>query len=196
MSPNPRQSDRGKALNFHRAICELVLEASDADADEIIRSLGENPAELEIQAREAWTAALSENTENVIQLAAHQSPHHTPEPSAVQRGFSSLMRLLRRRKEMEIPELAISAQIDPGELSRIEEEPGYIPTPRTIFQLERFFELPKDTLSRLSGAVTKTSDTIQGELLKFAACSDGMGKLTHEEKKLVNEFVKHLARRK
>lgn len=194
MSPDPRQSNPGEALNFHRAFCELVLEASDADADEIIRSLGENPAELEIQAREAWTAALSENTENVIQLADHQSS--TSEPSPVQRGFSSLMRLLRRRKEMEVPELAISAQVDPTELSRIEEEPGYLPTPRTIFQLERFFDLPKDTLSRLSGAVTKNSDTIQGELLRFAACSDGMGKLTHEEKKLVNEFVKHLARRK
>jgi hypothetical protein len=196
MSPNPRQSTQGGALNFHRAICELVLEADDADADEIIRSLGESPSKLEIQAREAWTAALSENTENVIQLSDHRSPKSTPQPSPVQRGFSSLMRLLRRRKEMEIPELALCAQIDPAELSRIEEEPGYLPAPRTIFQLERFFDLPKDTLSRLSGAVTKTSDTIQGELLRFAACSDGIGKLTKDEKNLLNEFVKHLARRK
>lgn len=195
MSPDPRQFHPGEALNFHRAFCELVLEASDAETEEIILSLGENPADLEIQAREAWTAALSESSANVISIDPQSDPSHA-EPSDVQRGFSAFMRLLRRRKEMEVPELALSAQVDPAELSRIEEQPGYLPHPRTIYQLEHYFDLPKDTLSRLSGAVIKSSDAIQSELLKFAACSDGMGKLTSDEKKLLNEFVKHIARRK
>jgi hypothetical protein len=174
----------------------MVLEASDTDAEEIVLSLEINPEELEAQAREAWTKALSENIGNAVHLADSHSTKSTREPNSVQRGFSSLMAILRRSKDMEIPELALSAQVNPKELTRVESEPGYIPSPRTIVQLESFFRLPKDTLSRLSGAVTKGSDAFQGDLLKFAACSKGMGKLTSEEKKLLNAFVKHLAKRR
>jgi hypothetical protein len=196
MSPNPRQSTPGEALNFHRAFCEMVLEASDADAEEIILSLDKDSEELETQAREAWTKALSENIGNAVHSADSESAQNKPQPNSVQRGFSSLMAILRRSKDMEIPELALSAQVNPKELTRVESEPGYIPSPRTIVQLEGFFRLPKDTLGRLSGAVTKGSDAFEGDLLKFAACSKGMGKLTNEEKKLLNEFVKHLVKRK
>jgi hypothetical protein len=196
MSPNPRRSTPGEALNFHRAFCEMVLEATDADADEIILSLKRDPEEFEDQAREAWTKALSENVSNAVHSADNQSVQNKPEPNVVQRGFSSLMAILRRSKDMEITELALSAQVNPKELTRVESEPGYMPSPRTIVQLEGFFRLPKDTLGRLSGAVTKGSDSFQGDLMKFAACSKGMGKLTIEEKKLLNEFVKHLVRRK
>jgi hypothetical protein len=174
----------------------MVLEASDTDAEEIILSLGKDSEELEIQAREAWTKALSENIGNAVQSADSQSAQGKPQPNSVQRGFSSLMAILRRSKDMEIPELALSAQVNPKELARVESEPGYIPSPRTIVQLEGFFRLPADTLGRLSGAVTKGSDAFEGDLLKFAACSKGMGKLTSEEKKLLNEFVKHLVKRK
>lgn len=196
MSPNPRHSPPGEVLNFHRAFCEMVLEASDTDAEEIILSLEKNPEELEAQAREAWTKALSENIGAAVHLADSHSIKSSPEPNSIQRGFSSLMAILRRSKDMEIPELALSAQVNPKELTRVESEPGYIPSPRTIVQLESFFRLPKDTLGRLSGAVTKGSDAFQGDLLKFAACSKGMGKLTKDEKKLLNEFVKHLAKQK
>src|SRR2546421_2734768 len=168
MSPNPRQSP-DEALNFHRAFCEMVLEASDTDAEEIILSLEKNPEELEAQAREAWTKALSENIGATVHLTDSHFIKSTVEPNSVQRGFSSLMAILRRSKDMEIPELALSAQVNPQELTRVEGEPGYIASPRTIVQLERFFGLPKDTLGRLSGAVTKGSEVFQGDLLKFAA---------------------------
>src|ERR1700730_1850526 len=102
MSPNPRQSPPGEALNFHRAFCEMVLEASDTDAEEIILSLEKNPEELEAQAREAWTKALSENIGTVHLVDSH-STESTREPNSVQRGFSSLMAILRRSKDMEIP---------------------------------------------------------------------------------------------
>lgn len=196
MSPNPRQSTPGEALNFHRAFCEMVLEASDTDAEEIILSLGKDSEELETQAREAWTKALSENIGNAIGPADSQSDQSKSQPSSVQRGFSSLMAILRRSKDMEIPELALSAQVNPKELARVEGEPGYIPSPRTIVQLETFFRLPKDTLGRISGAVSKGSEVFEGDLLRFAACSKGMGKLTKEEKQLLHEFVKHLVKRK
>jgi hypothetical protein len=48
----------------------------------------------------------------------------------------------------------------------------------------------------LSGAISETNDGIQSELLKFAACSESMGKLSKEEKKLLNEFVRHLENKK
>lgn len=197
MSPNPRQSPKAEALNFHRAFCDLVHEASEAEIDELIRTLGENPDEWEKRGATAVKAALLTAKSKVIPISGHlenQSAHSDPSP--IQRGFSHFMQFLRRKKEMEIAEVAMRAQVDVDELVRIEDQPGYLPSPRSIFQLERFFELPADTLSRLSGAVSNGGDSMQSELLKFAACSDGLGKLTKDEKRLLNEFVHHLANKK
>lgn len=194
MSPDPRQSTKAEALNFHRAFCDLLHDAGEAEIDELIRTLGENPEEWEKRGTAAVEAALLAAKSKVIPISDHLKNHSThSDPSPIQRGFSHFMQFLRRKKEMEIAEVAMRAQVDVDELVRIEDEPGYLPSPRAIFQLERFFELPADTLSHLSGAVTAGSDAIQSELLKFAACSDGLGKLTKDEKRLLNEFVHHLA---
>lgn len=195
MNSSPRQPATAEVFDFHRAFCDLLHEASEAEVDELIRTLGESPDEWEKHGAAVVQAALLK-TKKVIPISGYQEICPPSSPSPIQRGFSHFMQLLRRKKGMEITELAMHVQVDVDELVRIEESPGYLPAPRTLFQLERFFGLPTDTLSRLSGAVSDAQSGIQNELLKFAACSDGMGKLTKDEKKLLNEFVHHLANRK
>lgn len=106
--------------------------------------------------------------------------------------------MFRRRAALSIAELAAKADVSEEELHRIEQQSDHLPKPRTLFQLERFFGLSPDSLGRLSGVIVDTGaqDDASEVLLRFAACADGMGKLTREEKHLLAQFVSFLARRR
>lgn len=109
------------------------------------------------------------------------------------RGLGVLVRLLRRREGLTEEELAERARISEEELRQIEFDPGYMPRPRTIVQLEDVFRLKPRTLAVLSGAVRVTGEgALRAEVRRFAASSSGMGKLSRDEKRLVNHFVRVL----
>ncbi len=113
-----------------------------------------------------------------------------PDVAASRRAFLLFLRMLRRREGLSVDELAKRADIDRAELVAIEWNNGYRPTPLTLHKLGEFYGLPQRRLAALAGAVR--DEAVSERASKFAAQSESFAKLTREERKVVDEFVKFL----
>lgn len=170
---------------------DFVLESPETELDDALREQGENPESFLSRGK------------NAIQKAFEQQKGRHPADSVgtvsedqilLHEGLGSLLQLLRRRAGLSQKELATNARIEAEEIRRIEEDTSYTPSPRTVYQLEEYFSLPERTLILLSGTVSTQPRELRDEILRFAANSKTIGKLSRQEKKLVNEFVRFLAK--
>ncbi len=109
------------------------------------------------------------------------------------KGLNSLLTMLRRRDNLDEAELASKANVDEAEIRRIEYDAAYLPSPRTIYNLEKAFSLPSGVLAKLSGAIMQQPLGMEERVLEFAANAKQMGKLSKEERHLLNAFLKFLA---
>jgi transcriptional regulator with XRE-family HTH domain len=109
-------------------------------------------------------------------------------------AFGTLIELSRRKRKLTVEQLAEETRVDVGELVAIEsKQSGYVPKPRTIHQLATFFRLPEKGLMKLSGAVISRDEKLRSAVLRFAAKSAGLDKLTKGEEELLHEIVKCLS---
>lgn len=169
------EQDRTK---LNRALRDILLEASEDELREAFSDTGEDLDALAARGKGAAQRALSK----VYNTAGVQDLH---------RGLGALLQMLRRREGLSIEELAQNARVAVSELRHIELDPAFDPNPRTIFQLEQYFKLPDRSLVFLSGAV-RVDDNVREEAVRFAAHSERISRLTKEQLKHLNQFVKFL----
>jgi len=110
------------------------------------------------------------------------------------KSLGILLQLLRRNKRISIEMLANEARIEISEITKIECDPCFTPSPRTIYQLESYFQLPPKSLLKLTSAYQNVPDEFRDEVIRFAAKSDSIHKLTKEEHKLLKSFVSFLSK--
>jgi len=139
----------------------------------------------------AYVAFANRGRDAVARALAGADRVEEAEVLALHRGLGVLLRLLRRRDGLSVEELARAARVDPAELTRIESDASYDPSPRTIYQLEEHFRLPARSLVLLSGA-QDVGDDVRSEAIRFAASADGISTLSRAERKLLNSFVAFL----
>lgn len=120
------------------------------------------------------------------------SPEHS---DRLAHTFGVLIRQLRRRDSLSVEDLARKARIDPEHLRQVEHDPHYRAKPRLVHQLASVFDIPERSLMVLSGAMVANDNALTEEAERFAAMSDDMSKLTKDERRLLNDFVKFLSER-
>lgn len=181
MSERRRQTVADHSLRS--TLAEIVLETS---REELLEALGEK--QLAEEARHSH-AVIRKALQSVgIEPLAEAS---APELHV---GLGTMLRLLMRREGLSEDELAERAEIGVDELRRIQLDPKHEPSPRTIYRLERFFDLPSRSVAILAGAVkVEEEGSFKEGVLKFAAQSASMRKLTREERRHLSQFVKFLA---
>lgn len=108
-------------------------------------------------------------------------------------AFGALVQLLRRDRKLTVDQLAAAVQVAAPELISIEFDPKYIPKPRTVFQLSKYFELPDRPLMKLANVTTVHSDKLRDAAVRFAASSSKIMELSREERAALAEFVHFLA---
>ena len=167
---------------FH-AMRETLLEAPSSEVFAQAREAGLNSQELSALGRSAINSALS---------IFKEKSRQTDNCVLLHKGLNSLLVMLRRRDNLDEAELASKANIDEDEIRRIEYDPHYLPSPRTIYKLEKVFSLPSGVLAKLSGAIKHNSPVMEERVLAFAANAKAIGKLTKEERELLNAFVRFL----
>ena len=160
--------------------------------------LNASVAELQAAATEAGLDLrhLAEEGRSVIDSALKNINQQSPLTEGnilLHKGLNSLLIMLRRRDNIDEAELAARANVDEEEVRRIEYDPHYLPSPRTIFKLEKAFSLPSGVLAKLSGAIKANSPCMEERVLEFAANAKAIGKLTKEERELLNRFVRFLS---
>lgn len=114
-----------------------------------------------------------------------------PEAGELRYTFQTVLRNLRRRKGLAVKQLAKRTGIDEGEIMAMERTAGYRLSPLALHKLSQFYNIPDRRLMELVGAI-KPSPAILDSASKFAAKSESFAKLTKEEKRILDEFVKAL----
>jgi len=108
--------------------------------------------------------------------------------------FGRLVSLSRRKRGWSVEALARSAGITMAEVIRIELDANYIPGGETVDRLAATLGLPIDRMLQLSGSRTTRDAQFSEEVVRFAARSESMEKLTREEQSALEEFVKFLSK--
>ena len=163
---------------------DFLEDVPEAEFDAALLSAGESPADLLAVGKHAIARALTDFSKEV-------APSQTND-ATLRKGLSTLVSMLRRRDGLSEEALATNARVDVEEIKCIETDVSYMPRPRTIYQLEEYFQLPARSLARLSGLTATHPPGFQEEVLRFAASSKSLHKLTRDEKRLLNEFVRFL----
>ena len=172
----PRDHDD---TTMHRGLRSILLEASDDELRDAFAATGEDLDVLAARGQAAADRAIAEATG----VGGANDLH---------RGLGALIHMLRRKERLSVDELAQNARIAATELHSIERDPTFDPNPRTIFQLEQYFNLQDRSLVLLSGAVNVDA-AVREEALRFAAHSERIQELTRDERNLINQFVKFLS---
>ena len=106
--------------------------------------------------------------------------------------FQEVARGLRKQKGLGIDQFVKKSGIDRGDVIAMERHPGYKASPLVIHRLSKFYDIPQKKLAVLAGAFKDLPPDIEAEASRFAAQSDSFAKLTEEERKTLDEFVKFL----
>jgi transcriptional regulator with XRE-family HTH domain len=172
-----------------RTLRDMVLDADPSSLREVIAELGIDPNDVVRRGKMAAARALQ------LTASAAKSDRHDggTDWTQLHEALSALVQLLRKRDNLSEEELANRARIDVTEIRKIECDRSYIPAPRTIYQLEQSFKLPRLTLVKLSGLTKTHSKEFTEEAVRFAAHSKAIQKISRHERKLLNEFVKFLS---
>lgn len=123
-------------------------------------------------------------------VAAMQSSTEAETPSP---AFGRLINLWRRKRGLRIDALADRARIDVAELIEIEHNLSFVPEPRTVFQLAKTLDLPSERMLELSGNLVVRDSSLGQEAVRFAARSESVEKLSKDEQRALEEFVKFLS---
>jgi transcriptional regulator with XRE-family HTH domain len=109
--------------------------------------------------------------------------------SELRLAFGRFVALMRRNRRMTAEKLADQADIDLSELLSIEQDPHYVPEPRTVYQLANCFKVPEGRLMELAGLAIVRDVGFAQEAVRFAARSESIAKLTEEERSALEEFI-------
>lgn len=118
-----------------------------------------------------------------------------PESSTLRYVFHVAVQKLRQAKGLTAGQLAKKIKIDRDEILAMERHPGYRPSPRTLHLLAAFYRIPTERFAALAGAIQGVPPDIVQSASRFAAFSESFAKLTPEERKALDEFVKALQTR-
>ena len=103
------------------------------------------------------------------------------------------VRQLRRRDDMDVSRLAAELRVPEDELRAIEADQGFVPKPRTIHQIARYYKISARALLKLSPAAAERDPNLDEVAVRFAASSESLSKLSRDERKKLNEFIKVLS---
>jgi transcriptional regulator with XRE-family HTH domain len=110
----------------------------------------------------------------------------------VRLAFREVIRGLRKEQGLSLDQLARRIDSSSEELAKLERDSTYRPTPLMLHKLSRFFEIPQRKLALLAGAIADMPAAFWQQASSFAAKSESFSKLTVEERKLLDQFVKFL----
>lgn len=110
----------------------------------------------------------------------------------IRRAFQVLLRALRKKNGLNVEQLAKELEIEPAYVIELEQNSSHQPPPMILYKLSRYFKIPQAKINFLAGASKEIPPELQIQASQFAAQSESFSKLTKNEKKLLDDFVRFL----
>jgi len=104
-------------------------------------------------------------------------------------ALGTLVRQLRTRDGLTLPEVAVRADVLEDELRQVENNPSYTARPRLLHNLSKFFGVSLNNLSQMSGATIAVDRRLYNTAVQFAAHSDNVSSLSREQLEVLEAFV-------
>lgn len=109
-------------------------------------------------------------------------------------AFGKFISLARRGRHLTIEDLAERADLDVAELVAIEQnDPHFIPEPRSVYQLANYFRVSTEKLMVLAGLTRPKLPGLEMAAMKFAARSASVEELSEKEIQILEGFVSVLS---
>ncbi len=115
-----------------------------------------------------------------------------PDSGTLRYTFRLVLENLRRNKGWTVDDLSRKTGIDRNEILTMERVDGYRPSPLTLHKLSNTYHVPESCLAALAGAFDEIPESVRESASQFAAQSESFSKLTKEQKRCLDEFVKSL----
>jgi transcriptional regulator with XRE-family HTH domain len=115
-----------------------------------------------------------------------------PELGEMRHAFRLAVQMLRRAHGLSVDGFAKRADIDRDEIVAMERNSAYRPSPLTLHKLCNFYGIPEERMLVLAGAITEAPEGFSESASRFAAQSESFAKLTKEEQKALDEFLRFL----
>ena len=115
-----------------------------------------------------------------------------PEAGTLRYAFQVTLENLRRARGLTVHQLAKKTGIDHDEILAMERNDGYRPQPYILHILSKFYGIPDERLAALAGAFREIPEDIRESAARYAAQSESFAKLTKQERKALDDFVKAL----
>lgn len=125
------------------------------------------------------------------QLSVDMHNQESPGPE-LHYTFQKLMYLCRLRRGWTVEKAAKELGLEASDVYALERSENYKPTPFVLFRLSLAYDIPQEKLAVLVGAFKHVPNELMKEASRFVAQSDSFDKITNEEKKLVDGFIKIL----
>ena len=110
----------------------------------------------------------------------------------IRHAFQVLVKSLRKEQGLKVEELAKKLEIEPASVSELEQNISHRPSPLILYKLSKYFKIPQMMLNYLAGASKDVPHNLQIQASQFAAQSESFSKLTEDEKRLLDDFVRFL----
>ncbi len=124
-------------------------------------------------------------------LGLLQPAEHNP---LRQTALGKLVEFARRKNGMSLEDLARRADIELADLVAIEQGGVVAIEPRTVCQLCIALELPQAGVMELAGLTQRRGSPLGAAAVRFTAHARGLEKLSSEERRALDDFVKDLAK--
>lgn len=108
-------------------------------------------------------------------------------------AFVRLLQLARRERGLSWEQFAVKVGVPLEELVTVELDESFIPKPRTVFNLARFLRISEKKLMALSGLLIPKDAAFNEEAVLFAARSESVEKLSPEEHRALEEYIRFLS---
>ena len=111
---------------------------------------------------------------------------------SLRHALQLLIKAMRKKSNLSTEQLAQKLEVNADSIVQLEQNSSYRPEPRMLHELSKVFKIPIQKLNILAGATKEIPQDLKNRASQFAAQSDSFAKLTNEEKKLLDTFVKFL----
>jgi transcriptional regulator with XRE-family HTH domain len=107
-------------------------------------------------------------------------------------AFREVLRKLRLSHGFSIEDIARKVDISESEALSLEQDGSYRPSPLLLHKLGKLYNIPQRRLAILCGAIREVPSSVVEQASRFAAMSDSFAKLTPDERRDLDIFVKFL----
>lgn len=105
-----------------------------------------------------------------------------------------LLHQVRRRDHLSIYQFADLIRVEVTQLENIENDPDFVPRPRTLHKIAEYLNIPTTAVQNLTVDAVNINEAVAEEALRFAASSEDLTALTGTERQGLNSFVKFLSK--